>query len=89
MLNAKPATLTKESRRKYKYMTNKNDKDVLIRAMREYMREDNDLIDDLDQKLCEAVAQRDEALERIDALVAEVEQWKRIAMDVSYNETEY
>jgi len=70
-------------------MTNKNDKDVLIRAMREYMREDNDLIDDLDQKLCEAVAQRDEALERIDALVAEVEQWKRIAMDVSYNETEY
>ena len=70
-------------------MTNKNDKDVLIRAMREYMREDNDLIEDLDQKLCDAVAQRDEALDRIDALVAEVEQWKRIAMDYAFDENEH
>lgn len=88
MLNAKHETLTKEYRLKYKYMTTKNDKDVLIRAMREYMREDNDLIEDLDQKLCDAIAQRDEALDRVDALIAEVEQWKRIAMDVSYDENE-
>lgn len=69
-------------------MAKNNDKDVLIRAMREYMREDNDLIEDLDQKLCDAIAQRDEALDRIDALVDEVEQWKRIALDVSSYETE-
>lgn len=88
MLNAKHATLTKEYRLKYKYMTTKNDKEVLIRAMREYMKEDGDLIDELDQRLSEATSQRDEALERIDALIAEVEQWKRIAMDYAFDETE-
>jgi uncharacterized protein (DUF2342 family) len=56
--------------------------------MREYMKEDSDLIDELDQRLCEVTAQRDEALDRIDALVAEVEQWKRIAMDYAFDETE-
>jgi hypothetical protein len=69
-------------------MTTKQDKEVLIRAMREYMKEDGDLIDELDQRLSEATSQRDEALERIDALVAEVEQWKRIAMDYAFDETE-
>jgi len=69
-------------------MTTKNDKEVLIRAMREYMKEDGDLIDELDQRLAEATSQRDEALERIDALIAEVEQWKRIAMDYAFDETE-
>jgi hypothetical protein len=69
-------------------MTNKEDKDVLICAMREYMKEDTDLIDELDQRLCEVTAQRDEAIERIDALVAEVDQWKRIAMDYAYDERE-
>ena len=69
-------------------MTNKEDKDVLICAMRKYMKEDTDLIDELDQRLCEVTAQRDEAIERIDALVAEVDQWKRIAMDYAYDERE-
>ena len=69
-------------------MTTKQDKEVLIRAMREYMKEDGDLIDELDQRLAEATSQRDEALERIDSLVAEVEQWKRIAMDYAFDETE-
>lgn len=69
-------------------MTNKEDKDVLICAMREYMKEDTELIDELDQRLCEVTAQRDEAIERIDALVAEVDQWKRIAMDYAYDERE-
>lgn len=69
-------------------MTTKNDKEVLIRAMREYMKEDGDLINELDQRLAEATSQRDEALERIDSLVAEVEQWKRIAMDYAFDETE-
>ena len=69
-------------------MTTKQDKEVLIRAMREYMKEDGDLIDELDQRLSEATSQRDEAFERIDALIAEVEQWKRIAMDYAFDETE-
>lgn len=69
-------------------MTTKQDKEVLIRTMREYMKEDGDLIDELDQRLSEATSQLDEALERIDALVSEVEQWKRIAMDYAFDETE-
>jgi flagellar biosynthesis regulator FlaF len=69
-------------------MTTKQDKEVLIRTMREYMKEDGDLIDELDQRLSEATSQLDEALERIDALVYEVEQWKRIAMDYAFDETE-
>ena len=56
--------------------------------MREYIKEDGDLIDELDQRLSEATSQRDEAFERIDALIAEVEQWKRIAMDYAFDETE-
>jgi uncharacterized protein (DUF2342 family) len=88
MLNAENATLIKASKQEYKYMTTKQDKEVLIRAMREYMKEDGDLIDELDQRLAEATSQRDEALERIDSLVAEVEQWKRIAMDYAFDETE-
>jgi uncharacterized protein (DUF2342 family) len=88
MLNAKRETLTKASRLKYKYMTTKNDKEVLIRTMREYIKEDGDLINELDQRLAETTSQRDEALERIDALIAEVEQWKRIAMDYAFDETE-
>lgn len=69
-------------------MTTENDKEVLIRAMRECMKEDGDLIDELDQRLCEVTAQRDEALDRVDALIAEVEQWKRISMDYAFDETE-
>ena len=69
-------------------MTTKQDKEVLIRTMREYMKEDGDLIDELDQRLSEATSQRDEAFERIDALISEVEQWKRIAMDYAFDETE-
>ena len=69
-------------------MTTKQDKEVLIRTMREYIKEDGDLIDELDQRLSEATSQLDEALERIDALVSEVEQWKRIAMDYAFDETE-
>jgi uncharacterized protein (DUF2342 family) len=88
MLNAENATLIKASKQEYKYMTTKQDKEVLIRAMREYMKEDGDLIDELDQRLSEATSQRDEALERIDALISEVEQWKRIAMDYAFDETE-
>ena len=69
-------------------MTTENDKEVLIRAMRECMKEDGDLIDELDQRLCEVTAQRDEALDRVDALIAEVEQWKRISMDYAFDEDE-
>lgn len=88
MLNAENATLIKASKQEYKYMTTKEDKDVLIRAMREYMKDDSELIEELDIRLAEVTQQRDEAIDRIDSLIAEVEQWKRIAMDFSYDENE-
>jgi hypothetical protein len=78
-LTSKATTAKRQSINKY----NMDDVKLLIQTMRSQMRKDEELIEELDRNLVNALAQRDEALEMINSLTEELEQWKRIALDYS------